>query len=132
MNQVLWAMSTRCSPVDDIDILRQTWSTGLDPSRNPPEVRPYGSKALINACKDHRYLASFSRRTTLRRATWEQLAARWSADFGLPGAAPELPVYDASEPPVVYHESAELNPLDAPARGGPGLGAEDLGAQPSM
>src|SRR5438128_11487295 len=50
INQVLWAMSTRCNPAEDIDILRQTWSTWLDPTQNPPEERPYGSKALINAC----------------------------------------------------------------------------------
>jgi UbiD family decarboxylase len=54
MNQVLWAMATRCHPADDIDILQHTWSTPLDPAQNPPEKRPYGSKALINACMDHR------------------------------------------------------------------------------
>src|SRR5439155_1247104 len=63
INQVLWAMSTRCNPAEDIDILRQTWSTWLDPTQNPPEERPYGSKALINACMEHRYLKQFSRRT---------------------------------------------------------------------
>src|SRR2546422_2928567 len=29
--------STRCNPIEDIDILRQTWSTWLDPAQNPPE-----------------------------------------------------------------------------------------------
>jgi 4-hydroxy-3-polyprenylbenzoate decarboxylase len=108
VNQVLWAMSTRCSPIDDVDLLRTTWSTGLDPSQNPPAERLYGSKALINACKQHRYLGSFSRRTALSRATWERLAARWSADFGLPGQAPALAAYDGEATPVVYHEAAEL------------------------
>ena len=88
-NQVLWAMATRCNPIEDIDILRQTWSTWLDPTQNPPEERPYGSKALINACMEHRYLKQFSRRTKIRRATWEQVAARWS-ELGLPGAPPKL------------------------------------------
>ena len=32
-NEVLWALSTRCHPAEDIDILRNTWSTGLDPSQ---------------------------------------------------------------------------------------------------
>ena len=44
MNEVLWALSTRCHPAEDIDMLRNTWSTGLDPSQFPPEARPYGSK----------------------------------------------------------------------------------------
>jgi 4-hydroxy-3-polyprenylbenzoate decarboxylase len=51
--QVMWALSTRCNPSDDLDMLRNTWSTGLDPSQYPPDARPYGSKVLINACKPH-------------------------------------------------------------------------------
>ena len=48
-NEVLWALSTRCHPSEDIDILKKTWSTGLDPSQFEMERRPYGSKALIDA-----------------------------------------------------------------------------------
>ena len=48
IGQVLWAMATRSRPAQSIDILRETWSTFLDPSQNPPEIRPWGSrKALI-------------------------------------------------------------------------------------
>jgi UbiD family decarboxylase len=89
MNQVVWAMSTRCNPAEDIDILRQTWSTWLDPTQNPPEERPYGSKALINACMEHRYIKQFSRRTKVRRSVYEQVAGRWSS-LGLPGQPPRL------------------------------------------
>jgi len=108
LDQVLWAMATRCSPVQDIDILRNTWSTWLDPTLNPPELRPWGSKALINACKDHRHLEGFSRRTTLSRATWERIAHRWSGDLQLPGEAPELLAYETAEAPVTYHEASDL------------------------
>ncbi|MEE8395159.1 MAG: UbiD family decarboxylase, partial [bacterium] len=73
MNQVLWAMTTRCNPSQDLDILRNTWSTYLDPTQNPPENRPYGSKALINACMEHRYLHTFSKRTFLREATYHKV-----------------------------------------------------------
>jgi 4-hydroxy-3-polyprenylbenzoate decarboxylase len=98
LNEVIWAMSTRCSPVDDVDILRNTWSTGLDPSQNPPEQRPWGSKALINACKQHRYLESFAKRTMLSRPTWERLAARWQTEFGLPGVAPTPLTFEPADP----------------------------------
>jgi UbiD family decarboxylase len=119
INEVIWAMSTRCHPVEDIDILRNTWSTWLDPTQNPPEERPWGSKALINACKQHRHLESFSKRTTLTRGMWERLATRWSAEFGLPGRAPELLAYETAARPVAYHEASELSrgrmkPADAP------------------
>ena len=89
LNQVMWAMSTRCSPADDIDIQRQTWSTGLDPSLGTPEDRPYGSKALINACKPHRHLDKFPERTMVRRSMQERVAARWD-ELGLPGTPPTV------------------------------------------
>lgn len=89
IDQVLWAMATRCNPVEDIDLLRQTWSTWLDPSQNPPEERPYGSKALINACMEHRYIAQFSPRTKIRRSVYENVVARWKA-LGFAGAPPRL------------------------------------------
>jgi 4-hydroxy-3-polyprenylbenzoate decarboxylase len=89
MEQVLWAMTTRCSPIDDIDILRQTWSTYLDPTRNPPELRPYGSKALVNACREHRYLDVFSPRTKISRSMYEQVSRRWK-EMGFEGDPPDL------------------------------------------
>jgi 4-hydroxy-3-polyprenylbenzoate decarboxylase len=88
-NQVIWAMSTRCAPSNDIDVLRQTWSTYLDPTQNPPEVRPYGSKALINACMEHRYIKTFSRRTKLRRSMYESVSAKWER-LGFKDAPPKL------------------------------------------
>jgi len=93
MDEVLWAMGSRCNPVDDIDILRNTWSTPLDPSQNPPELRPYGSKALINACKQHRFLASYSKRTALDKRVYDKVAARWQS-LGLPGEAPGVSFFE--------------------------------------
>ena len=77
VHQVLWAMATRSRPAQSIDILRETWSTFLDPSLNPPEIRPWGSKALINACMDYRFIKTFSPRTKLDKATYDQVVARW-------------------------------------------------------
>ncbi len=107
MEQVIWAMATRCDPQSDIDILRNTWSTWLDPTKNPPEERPWGSKALINACKEHRHIARFSRRTAVRREMYERLAARWRA-LGLDGTAPELALFEDDRHARALHEAAEL------------------------
>ncbi|MFC1872287.1 UbiD family decarboxylase [Chloroflexota bacterium] len=93
INQVLWAMSTRCSPTDDIDILRNTWSTYLDPTKNPPDERPYGSKAIINACKEHKYLNTFARKTNITRDTYDLVKGKW-AKLGLKGVPPELRVFE--------------------------------------
>ncbi len=112
MDQVIWAMSSRCNPSEDIDVLRNTWSTWLDPTQNPPEKRPYGSKALINACKEHRYLPVFSKRTTLGREIYEQVAARWQ-QLGLPGQVPTVRAYE-EEADVVYHEAGGFEPGHQP------------------
>jgi len=92
LNQVLWALATRCNPVDDIDFQRNTWSTGLDPSKVVVEERPYGSKALIDACKPHRYLKEFSQPTRLRRSVYEEVARRWR-ELGFEGAPPRLTAF---------------------------------------
>lgn len=112
MDQVIWAMASRCNPIDDIDILRNTWSTWLDPTQNPPENRPYGSKALINACKDHRHLPVFSKRTTLSRQTYDKVASRWS-ELGLPGQIPTVRAFE-EEKKVVYHEVGGFEPGKQP------------------
>ena len=108
MNEVIWAMASRCNPIDDIDFLRNTWSTWLDPTQNPPEKRPYGSKALINACKEHRYLPVFSKRTTLRKSTYDAVASRWK-ELGLPGQIPAVRAFE-TDSSVVYHEVGGFEP----------------------
>lgn len=112
MDQVIWAMASRCNPTDDIDILRNTWSTWLDPTQNPPEKRPYGSKALINACKEHRHLPVFSKRTTLRKSIYDQVASRWQ-ELGLPGQVPTVRAYEADNK-VLYHEVGGFEPGKQP------------------
>jgi 4-hydroxy-3-polyprenylbenzoate decarboxylase len=96
IHQVLWAIATRCSPEKDIDILRNTWSTWLDPTKNPPEERPYGSKAIVNACKEYKFLKVFSKRNRIRREVYDRLAARWK-EFGLDGQPPKLLTFEESD-----------------------------------
>jgi UbiD family decarboxylase len=108
MDEVIWAMASRCNPIDDIDILRNTWSTWLDPTQNPPEKRPYGSKALINACKEHRHLPVFSKRTTLRKSVYDKVASRWQ-ELGLPGQIPTVRAYEQASK-VTYHEVGGFEP----------------------
>jgi UbiD family decarboxylase len=96
LNDVLWAMSTRCHPSEDLDILRNTWSTGLDPSQVNPESRPYGSKVLINACKPHRYLKQFPQSTALRRSTYDRVSSRWN-ELGFAHDVPKLNTFHSDK-----------------------------------
>ena len=108
MDQVIWAMASRCNPIEDIDILRNTWSTWLDPTQNPPARRPYGSKALINACKEHRSIPVFSKRTMLRESVYDAVAARWQ-ELGLPGKVPTVKAFER-DTKTVYHEVGGFEP----------------------
>lgn len=96
VHQVLWAMATRSRPAQSIDILRETWSTFLDPSLNPPEIRPWGSKCLINACMDYRYIKNFSKRSKLSKAAYDNVVARWS-ELGFEGEPPKITVFEEAE-----------------------------------
>ncbi|MBV9119275.1 MAG: UbiD family decarboxylase, partial [Chloroflexi bacterium] len=126
MNDVLWAMSTRCNPTEDIDILRQTWSTWLDPTQNPADERPWSSKALINACREHRYLHVFSTRTAIRREMYDRVASRWS-ELGLEGAAPQVRAFfNESDKRRALIEAEELH-----SAGGNGSGP-DAGASATV
>jgi UbiD family decarboxylase len=59
---VMWAVTTRCEPSEQIDIVRNAWSSALDP-RIPAEAKAAGvtshSKAIIEAVRpfgwQHRY-----------------------------------------------------------------------------
>lgn len=57
MDAVLWALGTRTDPATDIDIVRQTWSTKVDPMYVAPSQ---SSRALINACRPWEKLGSFA------------------------------------------------------------------------
>ena len=93
VHQVLWAMATRSRPAQSIDILRETWSTFLDPSQNPPEIRPWGSKCLINACMEYKFIKTYSKRAKLSKKTYEQVVSRWK-ELGLSGSAPVISVFE--------------------------------------
>ena len=54
LNDVMWAVATRCEPSEQLDILRNAWSSALDP-RIPPQAKLAGitshSKMIIEACR---------------------------------------------------------------------------------
>lgn len=86
LDEVLWAMTTMSNPADDIDILRKTWSFRSDPSL-APDMRPFGSKALIDACRPYKQRNAAPHRAYLRRRTVERVSSRWQ-ELGFSGAPP--------------------------------------------
>jgi 4-hydroxy-3-polyprenylbenzoate decarboxylase len=50
VNDVLWAIMTRCDPARDVTIINRAWSGPLDPAIHPDE-RGFNSRLLIDATK---------------------------------------------------------------------------------
>ena len=49
MFDVIWAMSTRCDPPEDVQFIKRSWSTPLDPLlREPPW---HNNRGIIDACR---------------------------------------------------------------------------------
>ena len=96
LSEVVWAMVTRSRPAQSIDILRETWSTYLDPSQNPPEIRPWGSKCIINACMEYKYIKTYSRRSLLKKEVYDQVCTRWQ-ELGFDGAPPKITTFENFE-----------------------------------
>jgi 4-hydroxy-3-polyprenylbenzoate decarboxylase len=55
--QVIWAMSTRCDPAQDIDFIRRAWSGPLDPRLDKDSST--NSRAVIVATRPFEKLAEF-------------------------------------------------------------------------
>lgn len=89
INQVLWAINTRCDPATDFNFHTDTWSTWLDPTKNPPSERPWGSRVLINATIPYKHYDEFSERTLVARDIYETVSERW-AEYGFDGEPPSL------------------------------------------
>ena len=49
-SDVIWAMSTRCDPREQVDIIHGGWSSALDPMCYDTETDRRNSRVVIDAC----------------------------------------------------------------------------------
>jgi UbiD family decarboxylase len=77
---VMWAVTTRCEPAEGIDIVRNAWSSALDP-RIPPDDKDRGvtshSKAIIDACRPFAWLDKFPPPSALSADEAREIEAKW-------------------------------------------------------
>lgn len=59
INDVLWAMTTRCDPERDISITKRAWSGPLDPAIHP-DHRGFNSRCIIDATRPFEWKDRFS------------------------------------------------------------------------
>jgi 4-hydroxy-3-polyprenylbenzoate decarboxylase len=80
LGEVMWAVTTRSEPSESIDIVRDGWSSALDP-RIPPEAKAGGttshSKAIIDACRPFAWRDRFPPRSALSRDDARAIEAKF-------------------------------------------------------
>jgi len=77
---VMWAVTTRCEPSENIDVLRNAWSSALDP-RIAPADKDRGvtshSKAIIEACRPFAWRDKFPTPSALSAEEARAIEAKW-------------------------------------------------------
>ncbi|MBI4332761.1 MAG: UbiD family decarboxylase [Chloroflexi bacterium] len=81
---VLWALATRCDPATSIQIVRQCWSTPLDPTI-PPEKKARGeftnSRAIMLAVRPFHWRNEFPRVNRASNELREKTLRKWKHLF---------------------------------------------------
>ena len=77
---VMWAVATRCEPAEGIDIVRNAWSSALDP-RISADDKARGvtshSKAIIEAVRPFAWLEKFPPTSSLSQEEARAIEAKW-------------------------------------------------------
>ena len=80
LEEVMWAVCTRSDPATDIEIMRKTWGSKVDPLRR--ESQPtYNSRALIDACRPFDWIAEFPRVAEASPEFIRNIMAKWGHLF---------------------------------------------------
>jgi 4-hydroxy-3-polyprenylbenzoate decarboxylase len=80
INDVMWAITTRCEPSEQVDIVRNAWSSALDP-RIAPADRERGvtshSKLIVEAVKPFAWKDRFPTVSAISAEDARAIAAKW-------------------------------------------------------
>ena len=80
LNDVMWAVATRCEPSEQIDIVRNAWSSALDP-RISPDDKSRGvtshSKVIIEACRPFAWIEQFPPTSALSQTEARAIEQKW-------------------------------------------------------
>jgi 4-hydroxy-3-polyprenylbenzoate decarboxylase len=75
LDEVVWAMGTRCDPKEDVEIMRKCWSSKIDPMIFDQHY--FNSRAVVDACIPYEHREDFSKVA----ATSPELRAKMKAKY---------------------------------------------------
>ena len=76
LDEVMWAVCTRTEPSLDIDILRKTWGSRVDPLADG-QGPAYNTRAVIDACRPFERLHDFPTVAEASRELRDRVLAKW-------------------------------------------------------
>jgi 4-hydroxy-3-polyprenylbenzoate decarboxylase len=82
LNDVMWAVATRCEPSEQIDIVRNAWSSALDPRISAADKSrgiTAHSKLIIEACRPFAWIGQFPPTSALSLAEARAIEEKWGA-----------------------------------------------------
>src|SRR6476659_6300069 len=81
VNDVIWAMCTRCDPRDQVDLIHGGWSSALDPMCYDTEADRRNSRVVIDACIPFRRKKSFPTIARSSKALDDRIKAKWAKEL---------------------------------------------------
>jgi len=82
LGDVIWAMGTRSDPERDIDLLRNTYSSSLDPVYPKGPRKFFGSRAIIDATRPYDWIDDFPRVAESSEEEKQKVIKKWKELFG--------------------------------------------------
>lgn len=82
LGQVIWAMSTRSNPERDIDLVRNTYSSPVDPLHGAQDKLGTGARAIIDATRPFSQLKTFPRVAESSPEARRRVLEKWQAVLG--------------------------------------------------
>src|SRR5947209_5705963 len=82
LNDVMWAIATRCEPSEQIDIIRNAWSSALDPRISAADKArgvTSHSKLILEACRPFGWIDKFPPTSALSLEEARAIEEKWGA-----------------------------------------------------
>ncbi len=82
LNDVMWAVATRCEPSESVDIVRNGWSSGLDPRISPNDKArgvTSNSKIILDATRPYAWRDAFPKPSALSTEEARAIEEKWLA-----------------------------------------------------
>ncbi len=80
INDVLWAICSRCDPVDAVEIIGRCWSSPLDPII-PKEIKGFSSRMIIDACRPYEWKEKFPPAAEISPERQRALMMKWKKEL---------------------------------------------------